>query len=178
MRVTGGYLKNHQIIDPVSGPTHPMSDKIRSAIFNTLGDISGFRVLDAFAGTGALAIESISRGAKFAYTIDNNKKAYLNIAKNISLLGLIKETRNVKANIKTWLDNYKDQGFDLVFADPPYGDETSYHALFGDVVNEGGILVYSQPKAMDLVQIDNFDLVRSKTYSRARITFYKKQRNS
>src|SRR5690606_6064291 len=100
--------------------THPMSEKIRGAVFNMLGDISGLTVLDAFAGSGALSFEAISRGAKSAVMIELDKKAVSTIHENIQILGLEDSASVVNRNIKGWSSNNQSLKYDIVICDPPY----------------------------------------------------------
>jgi 16S rRNA (guanine966-N2)-methyltransferase len=76
MRVIAGFLGGRNFDSPGGHRTHPMSDKVRGAVFGVLGDIKGLSVLDAFAGSGALSIEAVSRGAKYAVAIDVDKRAH------------------------------------------------------------------------------------------------------
>jgi 16S rRNA (guanine966-N2)-methyltransferase len=84
MRIIAGRLGGRHFASPQGRRTHPMSDKMRGALFNALGDIDGLSVLDAFAGSGALAFEAVSRGAGHAVAIDVDKSAQRAIAENIS----------------------------------------------------------------------------------------------
>src|ERR1039458_7477259 len=97
MRVIAGFLGGRNFDSPGGHRTHPMSDKVRGAIFGVLGDIKGLTVLDAFAGSGALAIEAISRGAKRAVAIEVDKGAHTVITENIKALGIEDRIKAVRA---------------------------------------------------------------------------------
>ncbi len=123
MRVIAGAYKGRRLTAPSGMATRPTADRIKESIFNILaGDIIKKRVLDLFAGTGALGIEALSRGASFAVFVDKQKAALAAIQKNIRNIGLKDRTRIVKGdllrNIRL-LQSYT-QPFDLVFMDPPY----------------------------------------------------------
>src|SRR5438445_6894886 len=103
MRIIAGRLGGRQFASPRGHRTHPMSDKMRGALFNALGDLSGLTVLDAFAGSGALAFEAVSRGAQHVVAIDVDKSAQRTIAKNITALGLADRVKLVRASAGAWL---------------------------------------------------------------------------
>src|SRR3954465_12488188 len=97
MRIIAGQLKGQQFQAPHGHKTHPMSDKVRGALFNVLGDIEGLTFLDAFAGSGALAFEAASRGAKAVTAIDRDSSAHKILEQNAKELGL-KSVKIIKAN--------------------------------------------------------------------------------
>src|SRR5437868_15008558 len=112
MRIIAGTLKGQQFQTPHSHKTHPMGDKIRGALFNVLGDIEGLTFLDAFAGSGALAFEAASRGAKSVVAIDNDRAAHLVIEKNVRDLHLQKIVKVTKANTGGWSIHNMENKFD------------------------------------------------------------------
>jgi len=123
LRIIAGELKGKNLFSIKGQTTRPTSDKLRETIFNILSHrLSGAFVLDLFAGTGALGIEAISRGALFSYFIDNEEKAIATINKNIKSCKL-----EDKSSIAQWdinrslkcIETLKKK-FDLVFMDPPY----------------------------------------------------------
>ena len=120
MRIIAGSLGGRKFDSPRSNRTHPMADKVRGALFNTLGDIDGLTLLDAFSGTGALSFEAVSRGAQSALAIENDRPAQQSIAEAIRTLGVGGQVRLVQAGVSGWSDNNPDRRFDLVMADPPY----------------------------------------------------------
>src|SRR5688500_6254990 len=105
MRIITGYLGGRNFNSPRGHRTHPMSDKARGALFNALGDIEGLTVLDAFAGSGALSFEAISRGAVSATAIDIDKAAYEAIQANVESLGLEDKVTVLRKNIGGWSRN-------------------------------------------------------------------------
>src|SRR4051812_42000237 len=113
MRVIAGGLSGRQFTSPRGRRTHPMSDKMRGALFNTLGDIGGLTILDAFAGSGAIGFEAISRGASRATAIDSDRGAQRAIAENVNKLGLGSQVKLIKTSAASWLRTTKDQ-FDVV----------------------------------------------------------------
>src|SRR3954471_4420017 len=99
MRIIAGNLKGREFKSPHGHRTHPMSDKMRGALFNVLGDIEGLTFLDAYAGSGALAFEAISRGAKDVVAVDKESAAQKTMSANVKDLKLDKKVKLVKANV-------------------------------------------------------------------------------
>lgn len=141
-----------------------MSDKMRGAMFNMLGDIDGLSVLDPFSGSGALAFEAISRGAANAVAIELDRNAQRTIGENIEALGLMDKVKLIKANAGAWLKT-TDKTFDLVLLDPPYDalQETLLSHLAGRV-RTGGTVVLSWPGKQDPPAFEGFKLISSKQY--------------
>ncbi len=124
LRIIAGRFGSRLISADVGRATHPMGDRVRSALFARLlshRSIDGARVLDAFAGTGALGLEALSRGAGSVTFIERDRVALRVLKNNIELLGVDEQVMVVSAPVKTWLDT-RDQLdlYDIVLADPPY----------------------------------------------------------
>ena len=105
MRIISGTLKGRVLKDPKSHRTHPMGEKIRGALFNSLGPINGMTVLDAFTGSGAIAVEAVSRGASKVVAIDNDLEAYKCAFKNVALVNLQDRIDVFCTNTKSWSNN-------------------------------------------------------------------------
>jgi 16S rRNA (guanine966-N2)-methyltransferase len=120
MRVIGGELGGRTLIAPRGRGTRPTSDRVREAVFSILGDVEGDRVLDLFAGSGALAIEALSRGAADATLVDSSASAVAAARRNLDALGIEAEVR--RQAVLPFLRNASvhRQHYDLVFVDPPY----------------------------------------------------------
>lgn len=123
MRVISGTLKGRRLMAPAGMAIRPTADRIKESIFNILaGSVQNKRVLDLFAGSGALGIEALSRGAASAVFVDQAKMALSAIRRNIRNLGLDDRTRiihwNILKDLKCLIS--EQQTFDLVFMDPPY----------------------------------------------------------
>jgi 16S rRNA (guanine966-N2)-methyltransferase len=119
VRVVAGEFKGRTLHGPRGAAVRPTSDKVRGAIFNVLGDIAGLSVLDLFAGTGALGIEALSRGAADATFVDTDPAP---AQRNLDAIGI--DTRVDSRDALQWLKQ-TDARFDLVFADPPYSSAPS-----------------------------------------------------
>jgi len=175
MRVIAGYLGGRNFSSPGGHRTHPMSDKVRGAIFGVLGDIKGLTVLDAFAGSGALAIEAVSRGAKSAVAIEVDKRAHVIITGNIKDLGIEDRIKAVRAFTGAWSTRHQAELFDLIFVDPPY-DNIPYRDLksLPRHLSDGGTLVLSWPGNMEPLKFEGLAAVQTKNYGDAQLVFYQK----
>ncbi len=127
MRIVAGKYR-HRLIDyPEIVSTRPTMDKVREALMSAIGnEIKGKIVLDLFAGSGALGIESLSRGAEKCYFVDNNQIAVNVIKNNIKKLSISEETYVYKLSYKDFLESNQDKKFSLVFLDPPYKQKDAY----------------------------------------------------
>jgi 16S rRNA (guanine(966)-N(2))-methyltransferase RsmD len=120
MRVIAGSLKGRSVHSPRGRTTRPTQDRVREAIFSTLGSVDGAHVLDLFAGSGALAIEALSRGARSATLVDSSARAIAAIRRNLDELALGAEVRHQTAQEFLARARRAQRQYDLVFVDPPY----------------------------------------------------------
>ena len=120
VRVIAGAHRGRTLRAPRGRTTRPTSDRVREALFSILGDVGGLEVLDLFAGSGALAIEALSRGASTATLVDRSRAAIQAIEHNLEMLGI--EAEVVRADAVAWCEQAKGRTrqYDLVFLDPPY----------------------------------------------------------
>ncbi len=176
MRIISGKLKSRLFDAPKSYSTHPMGDRVRGGLYSVLGDIEGLTVLDAFAGSGALSLEAISRGATKAVAIEIDKKAYLTLSKNIQNLGLVDFIEAIRANINSWANNNPNQRFDIVLCDPPYTNlQIKLLENLARHANIGGIVVYSLPPDTSvLLPGTEYRHLTTKSYGDAQLVFYRK----
>jgi 16S rRNA (guanine966-N2)-methyltransferase len=134
MRIVGGQLRGRALAAPKSQAIRPTADRLRESLFNILvhaygGPVAGTRVLDLFAGTGALGLEAISRGAAFALFVDDGAEARALIRQNVETLGLGGVTRIFRRDATRLGAAHPVAPFSLVFADPPYGRGLAEKAL-------------------------------------------------
>lgn len=175
MRVIAGRLSGRVFEDPRGNRTHPMSDKVRGALFNALGDIDGMTLLDAYAGTGALAVEAVSRGAKHVVAIDVDTDAIKTIAANVALLGLEDDITVLRKNISGWSRNNQHKQYDIVLADPPYNDiRPDVLERLSTHLNTGGLLVLSWPGREAVREFKSLEAISHKSYGDAQLVFYRK----
>ncbi len=122
LQVLTGEAKGRKLKVPKGRTVRPTTSRIKKTIFDTLGDISGFNVLDIFAGSGGLGIEALSRGAAHVTFIEKNPMVYRILRENISLCGFLDRTTSICAHYEGAVKRLKKSGkkFDLIFIDPPY----------------------------------------------------------
>jgi 16S rRNA (guanine966-N2)-methyltransferase len=134
MRIVGGQHRGRTLAAPRGSDIRPTSDRLRESLFNILAHahadpVSGARVLDLFAGTGALGLEAMSRGAAFALLVDDGAEARALIRENVATLGLGGTTRIFRRDATKLGAAHPIEPFSLVFLDPPYGRGLAEQAL-------------------------------------------------
>jgi 16S rRNA (guanine966-N2)-methyltransferase len=178
MRITGGQLGSRRLEAPKGAATRPTSDRVREALFNILSDrCAGARVADLFAGTGALGLEALSRGAAFVVFVERSKEALASLNANVRALGVGQKTRVVPLPVERAARTLGDERFDLVFADPPYADVKSGDAVrairpFVASLASGGLLVLEHAHRDPSPEIDGVTLERARTYGDTALAFY------
>lgn len=176
MRIISGALKGRFFNDPPRFAYKPMSEKMRGALFNTLGDISGLTVLDPFGGTGALSFEAVSRGAKRTIVIEYDKRAYANIIKNIKMLDIGEKFKAIRANASGWSDNNPESKFNLLLMDPPYDNLqlNIVQKLIDRHLKDTGLAVLSFPGRIPAPNFEGVETVVEKKYGDGHLAFYRK----
>lgn len=176
MRIIAGKLGGRIFDSPRGHATHPMSDRVRGGLFNTLGDITGLSVLDAFSGSGALSFEALSRGTSRALAIELDKSAQRTIEINAKLLGLGTEFKLVRASANGWLNTSSDKlMFDIILCDPPYQDlQMNLIDRLSGRVGPHGVLVLSWPGKAEVPSFNGFVPAQRKEYGDAQLIFYKR----
>lgn len=174
MRIIAGSLSGREIITPKGNRTHPMSQKARGALFNSLGDINGLTVLDGYAGSGALGFEALSRGASFAQLVEIDNKAYTICKQNATKLGLEDKTKITRANVASWSSNNQHQKFDLVLLDPPY-DKLNLEVIskLSRHLKPNGLMVLSFAGRESVPTVNGVVVVDSRIYGDAALAFYR-----
>jgi 16S rRNA (guanine966-N2)-methyltransferase len=175
MRIISGEFKSRILKNPKGRRTHPMSERIRGALFNSLGDISGQTLLDAYAGTGAIAIEALSRGAEKVHAVEMDADAFDVLQKNRNIVTDDTRLQIHRANIKTWLKNI-GLTFDIIVADPPY-NAVSMRVLevISSYVNKNGLLIISLPQAEHFTA-KGLKKLDEKRFGNAKLVFYRKMK--
>jgi 16S rRNA (guanine966-N2)-methyltransferase len=152
-----------------------MSERVRGALFNMLGNVQGKTVFDPFAGSGAISFEAISRGAESALAVEKDKKAQSVIAKNIELLGLQDKVRLIRANCSSWSDRNVDTFFDIIIIDPPYNNvDLSTVSKLIRHLKSTGIMVLSHPGRESALTVNGVVVVDDRNYGDAALAFYRK----
>jgi 16S rRNA (guanine966-N2)-methyltransferase len=154
-----------------------MGDRVRSALFNMV-DVKGKTVLDAFAGTGALGLEALSRGASFATFIERNRTAVHVIDVNITTLNLAAKSKLIQTSVARWLttnDAVNAPKFDIIFADPPYHDpQFSTATDLTRYLNPEGLMVLSYQRGESAPTVTGVVVVDNRRYGEAALAFYRK----
>ena len=181
MRVVAGRLKGRVLKAPESRAIRPTSERLRESIFDILlhrhpGAVESARVVDLFAGSGALAIEALSRGAGFALLVDNGSEARALLRANVEALALGGVTRIWRADA-TRLGKAPAGGpFDLAFLDPPYGEGVAGPALAsliaGEWLRPGALLVVEEAAKAAMVAPAALEAIDARTYGDTQIAIF------
>lgn len=180
MRVVGGRLKGRNIASPSSQAIRPTQDRLREALFNILvhaysDPIEGARVLDLFAGTGALGIEAVSRGAAFALFVDNAAEARALLRSNVEALGLGGVTKVYRRDAGDLGPAHPIEPFALVFIDPPYRMRLAEKALAslraGGWLVPGALVVVEEAKDAAFTAPQGFEELERRAYDETEFTF-------
>jgi 16S rRNA (guanine966-N2)-methyltransferase len=171
VRVVAGEFRGRRLAAPRGVRTRPTADRVREALFSMLGDVSGARVLDLYAGSGALGIEALSRGAESAVFVERDPRAVAAIERNLASIGL--RERVVRSDALRFLAT--DQGmFDLVFCDPPYDSASRLAGPLAEhlpaLTSEHARIVTESDKRNPLEL--PFPLVKERTYGDTRIAIH------
>ncbi|WP_081761473.1 16S rRNA (guanine(966)-N(2))-methyltransferase RsmD [Methylopila sp. 73B] len=180
MRIVGGKFKGRALKGPAadSRAIRPTTDRLREAVFNVLahayGDpAAGARVLDLFAGTGALGFEALSRGARFALFVDEGAEARACLRANVETLGLGGQTRIARRDATRMGPVGATAPFDLVFADPPYarglGERALSSAREGGWLAPGALVVWEEAADVEAIAPAGFDTLEIRTYGDTRL---------
>ncbi len=131
MRVVAGEFKGRRLHAPRGVRTRPTADRVREALFSMLGDVSGARVLDLYAGSGALGIEALSRGAGSALFVERDRPALAALRRNLEAVGA---DADVKREDALGFLTRAEGTFDLVFCDPPYDEAPRVAAALSEAL--------------------------------------------
>ena len=180
MRIISGEAKGRTLYAPHGDQTRPTSDKIRGSLFNIIGSrVADARVLDLFGGTGALALEALSRGAESAVIADNSRQAQQVIERNAR--DVLKDDFEYRARIlcadyRSAIEALEGSLFDLVFLDPPYRMVEAYgealtRLLAGDMLAPGCLIVMERRKDAEVLLPDSFAVFDTRQYGDTAVDF-------
>ena len=179
IRIVGGELRGRRILVPDRG-VRPTSERTREAVFNVLGPraVLGARVLDLYAGTGALGIEALSRGARETRFVERSRPVARALRENLDRLGLAgKATVHEEDLSRVKLPPLILGPFDIVFLDPPYAGDAG--PLWLERLRRmpwpegGGLVVYERRKGTEAPAPGGFEVATERTYSDTTVTFYR-----
>lgn len=178
MRIIGGSLRGRDLGSVPEG-VRPTGDRVRESVFASLGDVTGLRVLDLFAGTGAMGLEAYSRGAEKVVFVDRSRSVLHSLRQRLERLGLASEDRIrvIPAEAGRALRRLAGEAscFDLVFVDPPYAEtkrEILLEALFGSsLVSPGAVVVVEGPKRHPLGAVSGARAIDQRRYGETLVTW-------
>jgi 16S rRNA (guanine966-N2)-methyltransferase len=175
VRVVAGLYRGRRLEAPPGRSTRPTSDRVREALFSILGPLDDLRVLDLFAGSGALGIEALSRGARQAVFVDSDERAAAAVRRNLDALGA--DARVHRRDALAWLASAASGGetFDLVFADPPYSSAGRTAGRLSDLLppllTDTSLTVTESDKRDPLLL--TLPLIDERTYGDTRIAIHR-----
>jgi 16S rRNA (guanine966-N2)-methyltransferase len=171
VRIIAGSRKGARIFAPKGLDTRPTGDRVREAAFNLIGPVDDAAVLDLFAGSGAMGLEALSRGAASAFFVESDREACRTIERNLAKLGLTGATVLCRDAFQVLAA--ESRTYDLVLCDPPYGFE--HHARLAGYVKRvlapNGLLVYETAKG-EQPALEGLKSRTSRTYGSARLTLF------
>ena len=174
IRLIAGEFGGRSIAAPNGSTTHPMGERVRGSLFNILGDIGGQKVLDAFAGSGALGLEAISRGALHATLIERDKLAQKIIDENITTLDVANRVKLIRSSVAAWDETTEAEQFDLILVDPPYHDmQFSTVSRLVKYLKPNGLMVLSYPGRESASTVNGVVVVDNRSYGDAALAFYR-----
>lgn len=186
MRITGGEFGGRNLKVPKSDAIRPTQDRVREALFNILApEMAGCDFLDLFAGSGAVGLEALSRGARAATFVEQSRRHLAVLNENLAALGVARAGRAttvVAADCYRYLAGYAGPGFSIAFADPPYalGEEKGYAAVLATlaargVVRPGGLFVAEMTAVQRAEETPGWELLRDRTYGKTRLCIWRRE---
>lgn len=184
MRITGGIHRGRVLKVPDGLEVRPTQDRVREALFNILmHDIAGARFLDVFAGSGAVGLEAVSRGAASVTFVERSPRHVAYIKSNAAMLKLAPEI--VQADAYQYLAGFSGNPFDIVYADPPYalGEEQGFEVVLKNlaernVLKPGGLFVAETTFRMAATDLPGWDLCRDREYGKTRLIIWRRKAES
>ncbi|MBC7869067.1 16S rRNA (guanine(966)-N(2))-methyltransferase RsmD [Candidatus Saccharibacteria bacterium] len=174
MRVIAGLYGGRNIQAPDTVATHPMSERVRNALFNIVSDeIKGAVVLDAFAGSGALGLEALSRGASHVTFIERDSRAISTLKDNIALFNLAGQSGTTQADVASWIDSCNTM-FDVILVDPPYDDIQLLTVMkLKKLLKPNALMILSYPGSGEVPTANGVVVVDNRSYGTAALAFYR-----
>lgn len=178
LKLVGGSAKGQKLKGPKTSGIRPASARVRKSLFDILGDLTGDRVLDLFAGTGSMGMEALSRGAAEVTFVDDNPQAVKLLLHNLNQLGFLEQAHVLQEKVATAMKRLarKEQRFDLIFVDPPYDQglvERSLKILDGlDLLAPGGrVLCEHSPREIPPF-LGRLQCVDKRKYGQTLVSFF------
>ena len=177
MRIIAGRARGTQLVAPKGMDTRPTQDKVKESLFSMIQlDIPEAQVLDLFAGSGALSLEALSRGAAHAKLVDIDRAAIRCIQQNVTALRFTEETRILPMDWKTAVSQLQREGakFDLIFLDPPYKmhDLTEVSKALIPLLSEDALVVVEHEVRVMPALCEGFDMTDTRKYGIVGVSFF------
>ncbi len=179
MRVISGSRRGRKLISFEGDSIRPTTDRVKEAIFNLIWEfVPKSRVLDLFGGSGALAVEALSRGAEGAVIVDKSKASVDVILKNLDITGFLDKADVRLLSAQEFLDSC-DRKFDIIFLDPPYNKGFALPVLMKisekELLTDEGIVVLESDSGDAFGEIDGMEILKERKYGRTYVTIYKRK---
>lgn len=177
MRIIAGEARGRRLFAPEGVETRPTADRVRESLFNILGArVPGAQVLDLFAGSGAMALEALSRGAAFAALCDSNRDAARVIERNIALLRVEDRALLIRSDWREALARLRGRRFSLVFLDPPYRMLDAYARAIGaldemDLLETDAAVVMEHAAKTPVAPPEGFEIYDERRYGDTAVAF-------
>ena len=183
MRITGGKFGGRNLKVPKSDAIRPTQDRVREALFNIIQfEVPGSDFLDLFAGSGAVGLEALSRGAAKTMFVEANRRHVAVLKENLECLRVQSAVAEIiAADCYRWIATYSGPGFSIGFADPPYalGEEKGYAQVLATlaergVIRPGGLFVAEMTAVQKAEETPGWELVRDRTYGKTRLCIWRR----
>ncbi|MCR5414663.1 MAG: 16S rRNA (guanine(966)-N(2))-methyltransferase RsmD [Kiritimatiellae bacterium] len=184
MRITGGEFRGRNLKVPKSDAIRPTQDRVREALFNILApEIAASSFLDLFAGSGAVGLEALSRGAASAVFVEQSRRHLSVLEENLKLVypSSRPPATVIAADVYRWIATYSGEGFTIGFADPPYalGEEKGYASVLKtladrNVIRPGGLFIAEMTSVQKAEDTPGWDILRDRVYGTTRLCVWRR----
>ena len=188
MRITGGEFGGRNLKVPKSDAIRPTQDRVREALFNIIQfEVAGCEFLDLFAGSGAVGLEALSRGAKSVTFVERERRHLAVLKENLSSLSRssgdsrVSGATVIAADCYRWISSYSGPGFTIGFADPPYalGEEKGYASVLATLAERGvirpsGLFIAEMTAVQKAEETPGWELIRDRTYGKTRLCIWRR----
>ncbi len=183
MRITGGEWCGRKIRVPASDAVRPTQDRVRESLFSiVMHSVPGARFLDLFAGSGAVGLEALSRGAAEAFFVEADRTCAHTLRLNLAAFGVDPRAATAQTDAIKWVKACgKNRKFDIIFADPPYrlAREEGFQALAAlaceqECLKKGGLLITETDSDTPAAALQGFECLRDRAYGHTRLAVYKR----
>ncbi len=181
MRIIAGRARGRRLASPEGNKIRPTTDRVREALFSMLGNICGAVIVDGFAGSGALGLEALSRGAERCYFFDSSRQAVATIRENVSRVGVEDQSIIRRCGFEQGLERFVEGTPDLWFFDPPYGTIFAEQGLKAmerstQKVTDGALVVWESHRDEAVPDLEAFEVTRKREYGTTRLVFFRCRR--